>query len=333
LDTALLVARALLVVVFVVAGVAKLADMPGSRKALEGFGLPRRLVPAGVVAVPIGELITALLLIPAGTARIGALLAVALLATFAGAIWAAMRRGQAPDCHCFGQIHSRPAGQETLVRNGILGGVALFVLIGGGPSYSDWASNSSGNRIAMAVLALLVVVLGYACFTLWQQVRRPAAGHAPLPTVKPGEAVADVLLRTTEGKPVQLSDVIASDTPTVLVFTSATCGPCEALVPELVRWQRALDGRLAIQVIAAGEEATNQRIAEEQGLALFLDEPATALTAHGIPGTPGAVEVGPDGRVRTPPVAGAPAVQALIRTSLTRPDAPALELHQVSAPN
>jgi peroxiredoxin len=317
--------------VFAVAAIAKLADMPGSQKALEDFGVAPRFVRPGAIALPVAELISALLLIPASTAPVGAAFALALLGTFAGAIWGAMRRGQAPDCHCFGQIHSRPAGRETLIRNGVLGVVALFVLIGGGPSYADWASNSSGDRVAVAGLSLLVVVLAYACFTLWQEARNGSAGYTPPSVIQPGEPVADVALKTTQGEPVRLPDLIATETPTVLVFTSATCGPCEALVPELARWQQTLDGRLAIQVIASGEEATNQRISEEQGLRLLLDEQASALSAHGVAGTPGAVEVGPDGRVRTPPVAGAPAVQALIRASLTRPDARALELHQVNA--
>ena len=36
------------------------------------------------------------------------------------AIAIAMARGKAPDCHCFGQLHSAPAGWKTLARNGVL---------------------------------------------------------------------------------------------------------------------------------------------------------------------------------------------------------------------
>src|SRR5436190_7971658 len=100
-DTVLIAARLGLAAVFVVAALAKLADLPGSRRALEDFGVPSGLVPAGAVALPICELIAAVLLIPASTARAGAVLAVVLLLAFIAGIAAALRRGKTPECHCF----------------------------------------------------------------------------------------------------------------------------------------------------------------------------------------------------------------------------------------
>lgn len=52
MDAVLLVARVVLAAVFAVAGLAKLADRAGSRRAVTGFGLPAR--PAG----PVGLLVT-----------------------------------------------------------------------------------------------------------------------------------------------------------------------------------------------------------------------------------------------------------------------------------
>lgn len=43
MDLLLLAARLMLALVFAVAGLAKLADRPGSRQALRDFGLPTRL--------------------------------------------------------------------------------------------------------------------------------------------------------------------------------------------------------------------------------------------------------------------------------------------------
>ncbi len=69
---------------------------------------------------------------PAGRARgrhraadsphraVGRAAALLLLLAFAGGVARAMSRGQAPDCHCFGQIHSEPAGPSTLIRNAVL---------------------------------------------------------------------------------------------------------------------------------------------------------------------------------------------------------------------
>ncbi|MCA1656417.1 MAG: DoxX family membrane protein [Actinobacteria bacterium] len=126
--------RALLVGVFAVAGVAKLADLEGSRATLAGFGLPDALArPAGML-LPLAELGAATLLLFGGTARAGAIAAAALLAVFCLGIANALRRGERPDCHCFGRLHSEPAGAKTLLRNGALGGLAVIAaLAGSGP--------------------------------------------------------------------------------------------------------------------------------------------------------------------------------------------------------
>ena len=48
-------ARVLLGVVFVIAGVAKLRDRPGTLTALAGFGVPPRLRPAVAIALPLAS--------------------------------------------------------------------------------------------------------------------------------------------------------------------------------------------------------------------------------------------------------------------------------------
>ncbi|MCL4488183.1 MAG: DoxX family membrane protein [Chloroflexi bacterium] len=68
MDLLLLAARLLLALVFAVAGLAKLADRPGSRQALRDFGLPTRLAgPLGVL-LPLIELVVAFALLPLVTA-------------------------------------------------------------------------------------------------------------------------------------------------------------------------------------------------------------------------------------------------------------------------
>ena len=68
MDTVLLLARLLLVAVFAVAGFAKLADREGSRKGLEGFGVPANVAVPGSILLPIAEIAVAILLLPVGTA-------------------------------------------------------------------------------------------------------------------------------------------------------------------------------------------------------------------------------------------------------------------------
>src|SRR3954454_14585054 len=115
MGTAVLGARLFLAAVFATAGAAKLFDLPGNRDALRGFGVPEPLVrPIGVL-LPLAELSTAVALVARPSAQWAGLAALVLLLAFIGGIANAMRKGQAPDCHCFGQISSEPAGQGTLV--------------------------------------------------------------------------------------------------------------------------------------------------------------------------------------------------------------------------
>ena len=126
-DTLALALSLLLAGVFAVAGVAKLRDAEGSRQALEDFGVPARFSRVGGVLLPLIEIAVAIALMVPATARWAALAAAALLAAFMVAIANAMRQGRAPDCHCFGQLHSEPAGRSTLVRNAVLLAMAGIV--------------------------------------------------------------------------------------------------------------------------------------------------------------------------------------------------------------
>ena len=68
MDAALLFARLLLAAVFVVAGVAKLADREGSRRAVADFGVPVALAAPLGILLPLAELAVAATLIPTSTA-------------------------------------------------------------------------------------------------------------------------------------------------------------------------------------------------------------------------------------------------------------------------
>src|SRR5688572_20946925 len=104
MDVTVGTARVLLAIVFAVAGLAKLADQPGTRQALIGFGLPARLAaPAGIL-LPLAELTVVLALIPVTTAWWGGVGALTLLLLFVAGIGLNLARGRTPDCHCFGQL-------------------------------------------------------------------------------------------------------------------------------------------------------------------------------------------------------------------------------------
>jgi uncharacterized membrane protein YphA (DoxX/SURF4 family) len=131
MDAVLLIARLVLAGIFAVAGVGKLLDLPGSQQAVRNFGLPERLAKPGGIALPVAELVIAALLLPVTTAKYGAIAGFLLMLVFIAAIGNQLRKGNQPDCHCFGQIHSAPAGPMTLARNGVFALIALFIAVKG----------------------------------------------------------------------------------------------------------------------------------------------------------------------------------------------------------
>jgi uncharacterized membrane protein YphA (DoxX/SURF4 family)/thiol-disulfide isomerase/thioredoxin len=319
-DTVLVVARIILAMVFFFAGVTKLADLRGSQAALEGFRVPERLARVAGIALPVVELATAVLLLLSPTASLGAALALALLTAFVAGIAAALRRGETPECHCFGQLHSEPVSNDTAGRNVALAVLAAVVLIGGGgPSISSWASELGASNVAVVALALVAVGLALLCYSLWRENRRLSGHAAPPAAIEPlqvGDGVPAFTVFDEQGRPRRATDLAAKQS--VLVFTSSTCGPCHELMPELARWKKMLEPRLELHVLAAGDRHQNVEIAREHEVPVLLDEKGEAASAFRIPGTPSAAELGADGRVIVPPVGGALGIEAVIRAALKR---------------
>ncbi len=164
----LLFARLSLAVVFAVAGIAKLVDQSGSRRSVTEFGVPSVLAGPLAVFLPLAELAVAAALIPSTTAWWGAVGAIGLLLLFVVGIGANLARGRRPECHCFGQLHSAPAGWSTLVRNGGLIVIAALVVVGGrgdvGPSMVGWAGTLSTLELMILIGGLILLgLLGAQC--------------------------------------------------------------------------------------------------------------------------------------------------------------------------
>ena len=266
MDLALLTARLLLAAVFAVAGIAKLLDRDGSRQALIGFGVPERLAPPLAILLPLAELMVAVALLPLVFAWWGAIGALALLGLFVVGIAISMARGEAPDCHCFGQIHSEPAGWSTLIRNAGLAAVAAFVVAGGsepGASISAWRTDLSSAEqiglVAVFVTAAILAVQAWFLFQLMAQNGRLLSrveqleangGSAPFeraqiphPTIPArglpvGSKAQAFSLSGLYGETITLSALMSAGKPLMLLFTDPNCAPCNAMLPDLAGWQR-----------------------------------------------------------------------------------------------
>lgn len=173
---ALLLARLLLAAVFLLAGLAKFADPKGTSKALNNFGIPLALAALFSLLLPLAELTVAVALVPVASAWYGACGAAALLGIFIIGIAITLARGRAPDCHCFGQVHSAPIGKKTLIRNAVLGALAGGLVYMGparvGPSLWEHLAAAGDNEKRLFAFAAVIL-----CFLMFRALRQPQAAE------------------------------------------------------------------------------------------------------------------------------------------------------------
>lgn len=333
MDSLILALRLLLGGVFATAGVAKLRDLPGSRRAVEDFGLPAPAARWAGVLLPVAELaVAASLLIPA-SARWGAVAAAILLGVFVVAIALALRQGRAPDCHCFGQLHSEPVGRGTLARNAVLIAASIVVVANGpGPAVHTWFLDRSALELAALSLGLVAAGLATRELRKWNRRRRKAAAiragfQAKYGSSGPplGSPAPEFALRDMRGTVHTLESLCALGRPVLLVFLHPECGPCRTLLPKLGRWRIRLAGQLTIAVLTQGGVSANQPLQEESGIEhLLLQEGSEVYQAYELrQGTPSGVVVSPDVRIASVAAAGDFAIEELIRLTLRRAESEA----------
>ncbi len=334
MDDTLVLARLGLSVVFIVAAIGKLADRPGSRQALADFGIPNPFVGPLVFILPAAELATALALLFAAPARLGGAAALVLFGAFVVGLTRALRRGETPDCHCFGQVHSEPASWLTVARNVALAIPATFVLAAGpGPSLTSWAQGHSAQELWLIATSCLAAAASVSALVLWRQNRRLRSTSAWTPPrpVRIGARAPRFSLPSVGGPAVNLEDLLVDELPCLLTFVAPGCGPCTTLLPDLAGWRETLAGRLVFAVVSAGDLDAAETVSREHGLTPVLsDEEGRVSVAYGVPGTPSSILVAPDGTVRSAPAAGQVAIEALIRVALAGATRPALVVHQVA---
>lgn len=348
----LLVARLVLAAVFAVAGATKLRDRDGAIQAAVDFGIPKRLT--GVVGrlLPPLELGVAVALVPLVSAPYAAVAAGALLAGFVAAVANALARGQAVECHCFGQIHSELAGWRTLARNVVLGGIAALVAVAGwdgaGDSALHWLTEVGlawlvGGAAILVIAALVGFQLWFSLQLLAQNgrtlarlealeaaLREPAGSLSGADTrsadrtpplrrgvdgggLTVGGPAPEFRLPDADGVEHRLGSLLAGSDLLMLVFVSAGCGACDVVLSEVAGWQARYAGRLSVAVVAGGMANTNREKAQRHGFAnLLLDSDRAVALAYHAGGTPSAVVIDADARIASPTVAGAAAIQSLV---------------------
>jgi methylamine dehydrogenase accessory protein MauD len=346
-DLALLAARLVLAAVFAVAGVAKLADRVGSRRAVEDFGVPAQL--SGVVALvlPVVELGVAIALVSTSFAWWGALGALGLFVMFVVGIVVNLVRGQHPNCQCFGQLQTARVGRSTLIRNLVLAAIAGYVVWQGrldvGASVTAWLFGLSVMEAAgLVVLVLVVVVLALECWiglNLRRQqghlllciealekrldsvaspsIAREPRAAGPILGLPVGEVAPEFRLPDLEGETRTLADLRAEGKPVILLFSDPSCGPCTALLPQIGEWQDRYADRLSVVLVSAGTREENVKKSAAHGIEqVLVQERGEVAEAYQYAGTPSAVLISSSGRILSPPAAGAYAINSLVRRAV-----------------
>ena len=336
MGTISLLVRVALACVFAVSGVAKLLDRAGTKQAVSGFAVPARLVPFVTAVLAPLELVTAGLLVIPRTATAGLVVALAMLAGFTAAVLVSLRAGRQVECHCFGRIGGADISWRTVARNSVLAALAVVGLA---------ASGGEDPAAVIAILGGILLAAAVVAVEGWAgrraRLRKEQADEATFEAgmaADPAEAIAAPLfqLPLLSGGEVDLRTLLAEGRPVLIVFMSPGCGPCQAMKPAVERWADAYSDRLSVLVVSRYTlEANAGSFADVPRLDVAIDEDASAAASFGVVGTPTAVLVDPDGRVRGGSAAGERLVRRLLAAALSgeAPDLhPATEQPDSGAP-
>jgi peroxiredoxin len=352
LDVLLLVARLALAAVFLVSGLSKLVDLDGSQAAMRSFGVPESLTRAGGVLLPIVELVIAVLLIPETTALWGAWLALVLLAVFIVGVGYNLSRGRKFDCHCFGQLTTSEIGPSTLVRNVVLAVIAAFVAVTGvstgnvGPSVTEVFGDMGAFEWVMLILGVIVLLaLAGVAWLLVHLLGQNGRLLVRLDRIEAALEDADIELSDEDdedeeedeeeeglpfgapapafslsglyGETMTLDALRAAEKPVLLIFTDPGCGPCNAMMGDVGKWQREHADKLTVALISRGSVDDNRAKKKQHNLTTVLMQKDNEVADEYLTyGTPTAVLVRPDGTIGSAAAGGSDEIRTLVRQAV-----------------
>lgn len=326
MDFILALLRLVLSIIFGVAGITKLLDRPGTREAVINFGAPAPMAPALAVALPIAELLITLGLLFNRSAWLSALAALLILSVFMVAISVNLAQGRSHDCHCFGQLHSRPLGWPTLVRNVIFALLALVILWRfkpASPALNRTIIGALANLdLLTGALLLLGAVAGVSALVYWRKQQKSSAEDSPpanegLPLNTPAPHFE---IESYDGGNRSLSQLLEPGKPLLLLFTNPKCGPCLSLFQEIRDWQKLHGDQLTIALISRGTVKENFVSVARNGLGeVLLQEKSEVAQLFKATATPTGVIVNPEGRIASYLAAGGGEIRKLLESVLGKP--------------
>ena len=135
---------------------------------------------------------------------------------------------------------------------------------------------------------------------------QPEAAGLPIKSTAPGFSLKDL-----DGRTVTLDMLGERGKPLLLFFTEPGCGACDAMLPDVARWQREHADRFLVIPIAGGDAIANRAKSRTHNLKhVLLEQDKKVSDAYRVTGTPSAVLL-TDGRIASPLAGGADAIRAL----------------------
>jgi thiol-disulfide isomerase/thioredoxin/uncharacterized membrane protein YphA (DoxX/SURF4 family) len=341
MELVLLIIRLILFGVFAVAGISKLLDPEGAKKAMRDFGTPEEFTSFFAVGLPFAELTFAVCLLFVGMSWVGAAGALLLLTTFIGGMIWQMAQGNAPECHCFGQIHSEPVGKKSLIRNVAFALLALVLLFSGRERQGlDLAATTVGMLQIVLILFLVilgVLLLGYLVKVAAQQneivrrlgilefassepgaVERNEAGD-PSDGLPIGAPLPDFAIPDLNGRIVQLDHLLSENKPFLFLFVGAQCAPCETLLPEIKEWEATLSNKLKFVFVSHGDVAVNmEKFGNDPSRTVLVERERAFAVSVGAKWTPTALFVDSHGNIASHIAPGDLAIRRLVEQIKTR---------------
>jgi uncharacterized membrane protein YphA (DoxX/SURF4 family) len=315
-------ARLLLAAIFLVAAIAKGLDQSGTRATLVSFGVRGRVATFAAL-LPAAELACAVALVLTPTAKAGAVGAALLLAIFTIAVIGALRRGEAPDCHCFGQASSSPVDRTTVTRNVVLLAVAVAAVAADTVPIPVWL----GERTTPELVAYASVWWAALATSGFLLERRETAKldleverfrvmlAAGLPT---GTPLPNPPLEQVSGTVTPLHQAAGED-HAILFFLGRGCPACHDLMPAVSRWRDALPSELRFVFIGLGTRDEIENLQADFGLeGMLAMDAADANKTFGVVVTPTAIPVAPGLQVGGPGAEGSSAIESAVRQTLSR---------------
>lgn len=341
MENLLFILRILLVAIFGVAGLAKLYDLNGSKKAVEGFGVPEGLAKPLGVLLPILEISIAISLLFVQISWFGAIGAAGLLGIFIAGMTYQWSKGNAPDCHCFGQVHSEPVSPKSILRNIVFIIPAIGLIVAGKDNQGLNLFDSNNNNltespmtiiIGLAVIGLLAAVVYFLKQISEQQVqimRRieilEFTAHdgtkeveredvaSPLEGLPIGSPAPEFELPDLNDKVVSLKKLLSPKKSTLFFFVSPTCNPCGALLPEIEEWQTEFKDKVNFVFLSSGDAKANaEKLGGKTLKKILLQKDREVAELYQSKWTPTAVLINSEGRIASRLAAGDSAIRQLI---------------------